>query len=119
MSLVPANTHRPALTLFVFVSECVELCDDDFMRSTNLYGMSLRKYPEKDSLYFKFQGPTERSIKESMDIVREITKRHGGFGFTAARDDKEAADLWMDRKNALYSGLALVPGARGWSTDVW
>ena len=119
MSLVPADTHRPALTLFVFVSECVELCDDDFMRSTNLYGMSLRKYPEKDSLYFKFQGPTERSIKESMDIVREITKRHGGFGFTAARDDKEPADLWMDRKNALYSGLALVPGARGWSTDVW
>ncbi|KAI0736753.1 FAD-linked oxidase-like protein [Fomitopsis betulina] len=98
--------------------QCVELCDDDFMRSTNLYGMSLRKYEEKDCLYFKFQGPTERSIKESMDIVRGITKEHGGFGFTPARNDKEAADLWMDRKNALYSGLALVPGARGWSTDV-
>ncbi|EPS98544.1 hypothetical protein FOMPIDRAFT_129619 [Fomitopsis schrenkii] len=98
--------------------QCVELCDDDFMRSTNLYGMSLRKYQEKDCLYFKFQGPTERSIKESMDIVRDITKKYGGFGFTAASNDKEAADLWMDRKNALYSGLALVPGARGWSTDV-
>lgn len=103
----------------IWVVECVELCDDDFMRSTNLYGMSLRKYEEKDCLYFKFQGPTERSIKESMDIVRGITKEHGGFGFTPARNDKEAADLWMDRKNALYSGLALVPGARGWSTDVW
>ncbi|KZT70146.1 hypothetical protein DAEQUDRAFT_725774 [Daedalea quercina L-15889] len=98
--------------------QCVELCDDDFMRATNLYGMSLRKYTEKDSLYFKFQGPTQRSIKESIDIVRDITKKYGGSGFTTASDDKEAADLWMDRKNALYSGLALVPGARGWSTDV-
>jgi len=98
--------------------QCVELCDDDFMRSTNVYGMSLRKYPEKDSLYFKFQGPTQRSIKESMDIVRDITKKYGGTGFTTANNDKEAADLWQDRKNALYSGLALVPGARGWSTDV-
>ncbi|TFY63274.1 hypothetical protein EVJ58_g3348 [Rhodofomes roseus] len=98
--------------------QCVELCDDDFMRATNTYGMSLRKYPEKDSLYFKFQGPTQRSIKESMDIVRDITKKYGGFGFVTASNDKEAADLWMDRKNALYSGLALVPGARGWSTDV-
>ncbi|KAK7681771.1 hypothetical protein QCA50_015118 [Cerrena zonata] len=26
--------------------------------------------------------------------------------------------LWSDRKNALYSGLALSEGSRGWSTDV-
>lgn len=101
------------------LSECVELCDDDFMRATNIYGMSLRKYPEKDSLFFKFQGPTARSIQESADITRAITKKYGGTGFELARTDKEATDLWMDRKNALYSSLALVDGCRGWSTDVW
>jgi len=98
--------------------QCVELCDDDFMHATNLYGMSSRKYPESDSLFFKFQGPTPRAIQESVEIVREITKKYGGTGFELARTEKEATDLWMDRKNALYSGLALVDGCRGWSTDV-
>ncbi|KAH9951455.1 FAD-linked oxidase-like protein [Amylocystis lapponica] len=98
--------------------QCVELCDDDFMRSTNIYGMSQRKWPEKDSLFFKFQGPTPRAIQETASIVKAITKKYGGTGFELAKTDKEAADLWQDRKNALYSGLALVPGCRGWSTDV-
>ncbi|OCH88443.1 hypothetical protein OBBRIDRAFT_86159 [Obba rivulosa] len=98
--------------------QCIELCDDEFMKSTNMYGMSTRKWPEKDSLFFKFQGPTQRSLKESAEIARRISEKHGGTGFELARNDKEAADLWQDRKNALYSGLALLEGSRGWSTDV-
>ncbi|KAF9230602.1 FAD-linked oxidase-like protein, partial [Melanogaster broomeanus] len=98
--------------------QCVELCDSEFMRSTNLYGASQRKYPEADSLFFKFQGPTPASILESARIVKEVIKKHGGTGFELARSEKEANDLWADRKNALYSGLALVEGCRGWSTDV-
>ncbi|GBE82161.1 FAD-linked oxidase-like protein [Sparassis latifolia] len=98
--------------------QCVELCDDRFMHATNIYGMSTRKWPEKDSLFFKFQGPTSRSLQESSEITRKITERHGGTGFALAKDDKEAALLWADRKNALFSGLALLEGSRGWSTDV-
>ncbi|KAI0632542.1 FAD-linked oxidase-like protein [Trametes polyzona] len=98
--------------------QCVELCDDQFMRATNIYGMSTRKWPEKDSLFFKFQGPTPRALKETADIVKTITAKHGATGFSLARSDQEAHDLWMDRKNALYSSLAILPGARGWSTDV-
>ena len=89
------------------------------MRSTNLYGMSARKWPEVDSLFFKFQGPTPRSLKETADIVKNISGKHGGYGFTIAKTDEEAYMLWSDRKNALYSGLALLEGSRGWSTDVW
>ncbi|KAG9308317.1 FAD-linked oxidase-like protein [Chiua virens] len=98
--------------------QCVELCDSEFMRSTNLFGASERTYPEVDSLFFKFQGPTQASIKETAHIVKEIVKRHGATGFELARNEKEAKDLWADRKNALYSGLALLEGSRGWSTDV-
>lgn len=112
---------HPALADLCFVSllECVELCDDEFMRGTNLYGMSQRKWPEKDSLFFKFQGPTQASLKETARIVKSIAEKHGGTGFELARNEKEALDLWTDRKNALYSGLALYDGSRGWSTDVW
>lgn len=99
--------------------ECVELVDDDFMAATNKYGMSTRKWPEKDSLFFKFQGHSKESLDETAKVVRGIVKKHGGTGFELARNDKEATDLWADRKNALYSSLALVEGSRGWSTDVW
>ena len=107
------------LTRLIPCLECVELCDDQFMRSTNLYGMSKRKWPELDSLFFKFQGPTAGALKETAAIVQRIAKKHGGSGFELAKNEREAAELWADRKNALYSGLALVPGSRGWSTDVW
>lgn len=37
-----------------------------------------------------------------------------------AKSDKEAEEIWADRKNAHYSGLALAgEGGRGWPTDVW
>ncbi|KAJ8597664.1 hypothetical protein M405DRAFT_294811 [Rhizopogon salebrosus TDB-379] len=98
--------------------QCVELCDSEFMRSINLYGASQRKYPEQDSLFFKFQGPTPASLAETAKIVKEIVQKHGGTGFELARTEKDARDLWQDRKNALYSGLALLEGSRGWGTDV-
>lgn len=98
--------------------QCVELCDDAFMRSTNLYGQSTRKWPEKDSLFIKLQGPTPTIMAESRSVVEKICSAHGGSGFTCASSDAEANALWSDRKNALYSGLALVEGSRGWSTDV-
>ncbi|KAF8642654.1 hypothetical protein AX16_009454 [Volvariella volvacea WC 439] len=98
--------------------QCVELVDDVFMSATNKYGMSLSKWPEKDSLFFKFQGPTRASLRESAQVVQNICEKHGGFGFRLAKDKKEADDLWSDRKNAHYSGMALVEGSRGWPTDV-
>ncbi|KAI0769805.1 FAD-linked oxidase-like protein [Fomes fomentarius] len=98
--------------------QCVELVDDQFMKGTNMYGMSLRKWAEKDSLFFKFQGPTPRSLQESADIVRKITEKYGGTNFMFAKNEKEAHDLWTDRKNAVYSGLAMLPGAKAWGTDV-
>ena len=85
--------------------------------------MSSRKWPELDSLFFKFQGPSAASLKETAEIVRKISEKHGGTGFKFAKDDKEADALWWDRKNALYSGLLLVQGegedGKGWGTDVW
>jgi D-lactate dehydrogenase (cytochrome) len=98
--------------------QCVELCDSEFMRSTNLFGASERTYPEVDCLFFKFQGPTQASIQETAQIVKEIVKKHGATGFELAQNEKEAKDLWAARKNALYSGLARLEGSRGWGTDV-
>ena len=107
------------LLKYLLFSECVELCDSEFMRATNLFGASQRTYPEVDSLFFKFQGPTQASLQETAKIVKEIIKKHGATGFELARNEKEAKDLWSDRKNAFYASLGLLEGSRGWSTDVW
>jgi len=98
--------------------QCVELCDSEFMRSINLYGASQRKYPEVDCLFFKFQGPTQASLQESARIAKEVVKKYGATSFELARNEKEAEDLWEDRKSALWSSLALLEGSRGWTTDV-
>ena len=62
---------------------------------------------------------TSFSLREAAAITRQFVEKHGGTGFTLAKDDMEAEDIWTDRKNALYTGLALVNGSKGWVTDVW
>lgn len=81
--------------------------------------MSTRKWPEKDSLFFKFQGHNSDALRETARVVKKVCERHGGSGFTLARNEKEAANLWADRKNAHYSTLAMIENARSWPTDVW
>ncbi|TRM68380.1 FAD-linked oxidase-like protein [Schizophyllum amplum] len=98
--------------------QCVELLDDLFMYAINKHGASPRKWPEKDTLFFKFQGRTPAAIQDTADAVREVVTKYGGHGFTLAANAQEADEIWADRKNALFSGLALVPGSTGWSTDV-
>ena len=100
-------------------AECIELLDDKLMGAINTYGQSIRKWPEKDSLFIKFQGPTESSILESVVLAKGIAQQHGATGFETAKDQEEAEALWADRKNANYAGLALMPGCKSWPTDVW
>jgi len=98
--------------------QCVELVDNIFMAATNKSGISKRKWPEKDSLFFKFQGATATSLRETAEVVKQVVEKHGGTGFQLAQTDEEAEELWSDRKNAHYSGLAFVEGSKGWPTDV-
>ncbi|KAJ7140690.1 FAD-linked oxidase-like protein [Mycena epipterygia] len=98
--------------------QCVELVDDTFMAATNKYGASQHKYAESDGLFFKFQGHSPDSLTETARVVNGICEKHGGTGFRLASGAEEAHDIWQDRKNAHHSGMALVPGAKGWATDV-
>lgn len=58
-------------------------------------------------------------MKDVTDVVQNVCQKHGSIGWELARDEADAQDLWSDRKNAHYAGMSLVPGAKGWSTDVW
>jgi hypothetical protein len=67
------------------------------MRATNKFGLSMRKYPEVDSLFIKLQGPTPRAIEEAAQIAKTISAQHGSTGFTMAASKTEADALWKDR----------------------
>lgn len=88
------------------------------MAAINKAGLVDHPYPVKDTLFFKIQGAAE-AIKLTSDVVQEITKRHGSDRFEFAATDEEAADLWQNRKYALMSSMAALPGSRCWTTDVW
>ena len=110
---------RRFITLSLPFVECVELVDNISISAINKVGISKRKWPEKDSLFFKFQGPSIASLHETAKVVKQIVEKHGGSGFQLARNDEEADALWSDRKNVHYAGLTLVEGSQGWPTDVW
>lgn len=88
------------------------------MSAINNAGLIDHPYPVKDTLFFKIQGAAE-AIKLTSGVVEEITKKHGSDRFEFAATDEEAEDLWQNRKYALMSSMAVVPGARCWTTDVW
>ncbi|KAG8813058.1 hypothetical protein FRC19_002692 [Serendipita sp. 401] len=93
--------------------------DNHMMEAINHSGLSSHTYPEKDSLFFKFQGSTS-SIAEASKVVKKIVQAHGSTKFNAARNDEEADELWNHRKVALWSTLSWLDDAeaRVWTTDV-
>ncbi|GAA5917924.1 hypothetical protein JCM6882_006504 [Rhodosporidiobolus microsporus] len=100
---------------------CIELLDEVMVRATNKQtggpdGKG-RTWPEKPSLFLKFSGSPEH-MKADIAKTKTITQQHQGSGFTFARNDAEAADIWQSRKVALWSALEYVPGSRCWVTDV-
>jgi len=88
------------------------------MSAINNAGLVDHAYPVMDTLFFKIQGASE-AIELTAGVVEEIVQKHGGVRFEFAATDEEAADLWQNRKYALMSSMAVVPGARCWTTDVW
>ncbi|ORY89746.1 FAD-linked oxidase-like protein [Leucosporidium creatinivorum] len=95
---------------------CIELLDDVMVKAINKKGGGIT-WDEKPSLFLKFSG-TEGQIKSDIERTRTITKKNQGSGFTFAKNEKEADDIWYSRKVALWSAIDYVPGSRCWVTDV-
>jgi D-lactate dehydrogenase (cytochrome) len=96
----------------------MEIMDEVQMQVVNRSGATARRWKEEPTLFFKFSG-TKASVRENIELVKAITKNHGGGVFEFARNAKEQKELWSARKEALWSMLALrEKGAEVWSTDV-
>lgn len=97
----------------------MEIMDDVQMGVVNKSGSTAPKtWKECPTLFFKFSG-TKAGVKDNIQFVRDICKKHKGGDFDFARDERERELLWSARKESLWSMLALrKAGDEIWSTDV-
>lgn len=75
----------------------MELLDDNQMRTINMVNATSRSWTEKPTLFIKFAG-TKASVREAIDIVRNIAKKNNGGKFEFAKSEKDKKDLWSARK---------------------
>ncbi|KAG1838136.1 FAD-linked oxidase-like protein [Suillus subalutaceus] len=101
----------------LFPTECVEIIDELTIKALNQFGTSARKWPEKVTLFFKFQG-SDDVIQETSRHVESAVAKHGATDYQLASNKQESEDIWQDRRNALFACLAYRPGCQGWITDV-
>jgi len=93
----------------------IELLDEVQVRACNSY--SGTELPEVPTLFIELHG-SEAGTKEQAEALAEITGGHGGTGFAWATSTDERNALWRARHDAYYAALHLVPGAKGFITDV-
>jgi len=93
----------------------IELVDRDYMKAINSY--SKTDYPELDTLFLEFHG-TNDGVAEQVKLFEEISIEFGASGFQWARQEEDRTRLWRARHDAYYAGLAVIPGSRGYVTDV-
>ncbi|KAG1883865.1 FAD-linked oxidase-like protein [Suillus subluteus] len=94
-----------------------DIIDELTIKALNQFGTSARKWPEKVTLFFKFQG-SDDVIQETSRHVESAVAKHGATDYQLASNKQESEDIWQDRRNALFACLAYRPGCQGWITDV-
>jgi len=101
--------------------QCAELVDSICIRAMNTYGTCRLKWPETDSVLFKYAG-TPAAIAETAELVRDVVAKYGTGAadgrYTFVEKDADADALWVDRKSLAGTLSRLHPGYKGWVTDL-
>lgn len=88
------------------------------INAINASGGLTEKLPVRDTLFFKIQG-TPEIMESTGKTLQTLVKKHGSPQFVYAKNKRHADELWNNRKVALFSAQASVPGSKVWTTDVW
>ncbi len=94
----------------------IEMLNKDQIEISIEYS-NLTDLEKKPTLFFEFHG-TEVSNKESISLVKEISKNNNGDDFKWAKNTEDRNKLWKARHDAYYSVLAQKNNIRIYSTDV-
>ena len=69
------------------------------------------------TLFYEFHG-SENTNKESIELVKDISKNNNGSEFKWAENTEERNKLWKARHEVYYSVKSLLPNVRVYTTDV-
>lgn len=94
----------------------IELLDAMTIRSVN--GLSKLGYPELPMVFLELHAYSAGAMAEQLAAVHEIIAGFSGRVHESATTEDDRQRLWTARHNVYYAGLALMPGARSWTTDV-
>ncbi len=94
----------------------IEMLNKDQIEISIEYS-NLTDLEKKPTLFFEFHG-SEVSNKESISLVKEISKNNNGDDFKWAKNTEDRNKLWKARHDAYYSVLAQKNNIRIYSTDV-
>lgn len=120
-AVCPYPTLKAAVdTVIQVIQSCipiarVELLDALQMEAVNRWANF--DYPVAPTLFFEFHG-SEAGVAEQAREVEAIAAEHCAGAFQWTSRDQERNALWAARHDAYYAALALVPGCKGWPTDV-
>lgn len=93
----------------------LELLDTQQVRACNAYSKS--DLPETPLLLVEFHG-SAASVADNAAVFEDIAQGCGGGAFISSNDAEKRSRLWRVRHDAYWAALALIPGARSYTTDV-
>ena len=94
----------------------VEMLNKDQTEISIKYS-KLENLDSKPTLFYEFHG-SELSNKESIDIVKDISKNNNGSAFKWAENTEERNKLWKARHNVYYSVKAEGENIKIYTTDI-
>ena len=120
-AVVSFQTLENTVTTVIEMLQCaipiarVELLDEIQMGAICKH--SDFEYEELPTLFLEFHGGPA-SVREQIEMVKEIADRNLGSGFKWAEKTEDRNKLWKARHEAFYANKALQPGSKMLTTDV-
>ena len=125
-SIMSAVCHFPDLESAVLTAQeiiqygvpiaRVEMLNKDQMEISINYS-NLKNLDAKPTLFYEFHG-SEATNRESISIVKELSKNNNGNEFKWAESTEERNKLWKARHDVYYSVKSLSNNTRVYTTDV-
>eukprot|EP00953_Heterococcus_sp_UTEX-ZZ885_P004008 2663-Heterococcus_DN1.PRE.1 len=92
------------------------MMDNNMMKIINVANGT--QHIEATTVLFEFAGESQTAVLEMQEKVAAIAKAHSPLAMSVATDTKACKQMWMERKEALWSAQAQYPDMECMITDV-
>ena len=91
--------------------------DDTMIRIINATNPDMPPWPERVTVLFEVTGASDAAVAEQLDILTQVTRGFSGTQETVLADPQQCKDLWILRKQCLWSAMSAYPDCEAMITD--